>query len=214
MQEFDDDFLTLLDELNRQVAICGEPVAGNYLYDHNDPAFPRAAINQRMRKKRDNLRHAAQGKNLALEIGMNAGHSALIALYHSPGMILHAVDVCLHSYTKIAAEFLAVRFPGRFYFHPKGSLHALPWLAARHSEWKFDLIHIDGNHDAPFVETDFFNALRVAEKHAWVLLDDTGNRYPYVQECVRAFIAAGLAEEIPSPYPDMHDAGNKLLQLR
>jgi hypothetical protein len=211
--EFEDGFLQLLSELNACVASVGEPVAGNYLYGHNDPAFPQAIIDLKMKGKRENLIHAAQHKKHMLEIGVNAGHSALIALYHSD-IMYYGVDVGLHGYTPAAIDFLKQKFGSRVNYRAKGSLQALPYIAVQEPQLKFDLIHIDGNHELPFVETDFYNALRVAHEQGWILFDDTGNRYPDIQEFIRRMLAQGLVEEVSAPVMDMHKAGNKLVKIR
>lgn len=61
--EFNEDFLHLLNELNECVAQAGEPVAGNYIYTHNDPSFPNAAFDPAMVKKRRNLVHSVHNKS-------------------------------------------------------------------------------------------------------------------------------------------------------
>jgi predicted O-methyltransferase YrrM len=211
--EFDSGFIQLLTELNQCVARVGEPVAGNYLYSHNDPAFPHAVIDPKMQGKRQNLIHAVQNKKHMLEIGVNAGHSALIALYHSE-VSYYGIDVGLHGYTVAAIEFLHRKFPGRVRYLPKGSLQALPYIAVQEPQLKFDLIHIDGNHELPFVETDFYNALRVAAEAGWILFDDTGNRYPEIQAFIGRMLTQELIEEVAAPVMDMHKAGNKLVKIR
>ncbi len=104
-----------------------------------------------------------------LEIGLNGGHSALLALAH--GVELHSVDICMHSYTRPVANYLQHAFKDRFYFYEGDSRLVLPQL--REQNVRFGLFHIDGDHRTDTCRTDTGNARKLALRNAWILLDDT-----------------------------------------
>lgn len=166
-------FTDLLSELNQAVAKAGEPVEGNLFYEHHDKDFPNAKISARFDKKRQNLLHCCAGRKHLLEIGINAGHSALWVLHNNPDITYHGIDLFKHGYTPMAARFLKDTFGDRFQCHAGNSMMVLPQLRAYNPHFKYDVIHIDGGHALDCCKADTFNALAVATDHAWILIDDT-----------------------------------------
>lgn len=207
--EFDAGFLALLEELNAVVGHVGERVEGNCLYGPCD--FPPTHINQKMRAKRQSLLAAAQGRRQMLEVGVNAGHSALALLYHHPQLIYHGVDICQHGYTKPAASFLKQRFGERFFFHAGNSLVVLPRIAVAHKELRFDFFHIDGGHAVQLFETDFYNCLRLAAHPAWVVVDDTNAFDGTLRVCLQSLVEAKLAAY--DTLPGFERGGSELVRL-
>lgn len=172
-ESFDSEFLTLLAALNRSVAETGEPVEGNILYEHHESAFPDVAIAPRFAGKRMNLRAACAGRGRCLEIGVNAGHSALLMLYHNPQLHYVGVDICHHHYTQKAMDFLQQAFPGRVEFFIGDSLRVLPEIRVQRPDLRFDVVHIDGLHTLDHCKVDTFNALALSHSFAWIIIDDT-----------------------------------------
>ncbi|CAE7884584.1 eEF2 [Symbiodinium microadriaticum] len=110
--------------------------------------------------------------SVAVEIGFNAGHSALLMLSAHPKLQVIAFDLCEHAYTKPCFDILAAAFPGRLRLVPGKSQQTLPKWTAENSE-RADLVHIDGDHDPAAARTDLRNAKTAARSGAWVVFDDT-----------------------------------------
>lgn len=166
-----EEYLPLLDELNRIVSNSAERAEGNLFYYHKEPSPRRASVYAPFYLKRRNFALTAQASTRLLEVGMNAGHSALLALAH--GVEYHGVDIAKYSYVKPAAAFLKNEFGDRFHFYEGDSLKVLPQMAADYPALRFDMIHIDGHHGVYYFRHDTQNALAMAMKDAWVIVDDT-----------------------------------------
>jgi Methyltransferase domain len=156
--------------LNATVAAQGEPLAGNLFYEHNQEDFATSPASPIYRAKRDRFRKAVAGRSRILEIGVNGGHSALLALSANPDLQYHGIDICDHAYVTPAVKWLETEFPGRVFFHPGDSLKVVPRLAAQ--SVSFDVFHIDG---AKFnYLDDIANSSRtVAVDGALVIVDDS-----------------------------------------
>jgi hypothetical protein len=144
-----------------------------------------------------------------LEIGFNAGHSALLALSANPQLAFYAIDICWHEYTKRCAEFLAVEFPGRFHFFAGDSREMLPYLAERDDLPRFDLYHVDGGHSREICFADMSNCIRLAGKFprngvAHLLLDDINASWIYDVYC--EFLSKGhlMTEDFVGDWEDVN----------
>lgn len=178
-ETFGNDLLAHLFALNRIVSqFYGEPdktfrCIGNLFYDHNTDYPVDAAPIAEQQDKRGFFATALGGRRSLLEIGFNAGHSALLALTAHPDLRYTGIDICETKYTVKCAEYLAKAFKGRFTFIRGDSREVLPHLATHRLDLYFDAFHIDGNHDEGPVRADIGNVLRIAEMNALVILDDT-----------------------------------------
>ncbi len=195
--ESSDSWLAKLYELNAVVAACDEPVAGNMFYDHNQADYlemPPVAFN---RMKRDRFRRACAGRTCMLEIGVNAGHSAYLALSSSPSLEFHGVDIGDHSYVRPAVDWLKAQFPGRVSFYEGDCMKVLPELAKR--ELRPDLFHIDG---AKYTYTyDILNCHRMLDgQQALVIVDDVN--MASVEQVWQRSVRQGLVEAVPD-FPAM-----------
>jgi predicted O-methyltransferase YrrM len=104
-----------------------------------------------------------------LEIGVNRGHSAYLALSTNPQLEYHGVDICYNAYVEVAVSWLEGEFPGRVFFHRGDSLSVVPALAARGT--RSDLFHVDGTKFNYF--DDVVNCSRAVEgSEALVVVDD------------------------------------------
>jgi hypothetical protein len=123
---------------------------------------------------RRNLWRATRFKKSLLEIGVNAGHSALLSLSANDNLVYHGVDIGSHKYTEPCVNYLAAEFPGRVCFYRGDSREVLPYLATHRRELEFDIFHVDGGHTDELCRTDISNCVRLARgglgKH--LLLDD------------------------------------------
>jgi hypothetical protein len=157
--------------LNQAVMESGEPLEGNYCYFHRRPLHPRTPPDPRRSWKREVLRRAVSVGQTALEVGFNAGHSAVVMLDANPCLKLTSVDIGLHAYARPCAEIISARYPGRFRIHFGASRDVLPTLT-RDSEVAFEIVHIDGGHSASDDQFDFDWLLRCASAGCIVIIDD------------------------------------------
>jgi methyltransferase family protein len=173
---YEERFLALLTELNACIAGTGEPLEGNLCYwDQTSLAEHLAARpidDEDHVRKRINLSRVSSLSRSFLEIGLNGGHSALLLLYSNPQLILHSVDICDHEYTKHAADFLKCTFKYRFQFTAGDSREVLPTMFIEQPALRFDCFHIDGGHRAELVTADISNAIRLARRGAFFVVDD------------------------------------------
>jgi hypothetical protein len=87
-----------------------------------------------------------------MEIGFNAGHSSSFLLSLFPDVRVDSYDICWHSYTKPNSLKVKDKFGNRFNFCQTDSKNINP---EEIKEKSYDLIFVDGNHKADFVENDF-----------------------------------------------------------
>ncbi len=172
----DQAILSEIMALNRHISESGESIEGGICYINGTPAAeyavsPPVADPDHVRK-RANLATMARRSRTMLEIGVNGGHSALIALMANPSLHLFCVDICMHRYTALGAQYLKTRFGRRFHFREGDSREVMPSLALEQSRLAFDLIHIDGGHTAGIAVADMSNAIRMAEPGASLIMDD------------------------------------------
>ena len=190
-------WLERLYDLNSVIAAQNEPLVGNLFYGHLQEDYVASPPSAMLRAKRDRFRSATRGRRRLLEIGVNGGHSAFLALSENPELEFHGVDICDHSYVLPAVGWVEREFPGRVFFHRGNCLKVLPDLVA--SGLKCDFFHIDGAKDLYF--DDMLNCSRmVRSSDALVVMDDT--QMPGVartwSRCVHLRLAEPKAE-----YPSM-----------
>jgi Methyltransferase domain len=198
-----DAWLQGLWSLNHTIASTGEPLRGNLCYDDFQEDYLRRPPNRATRPKRDRLRAAIAGRKRLLEVGVNGGHSAYVALSANPALSFYGIDICDHAYVRPAMEMLKRQFPGRVDFFAGSSLQVLPELAKRNEE--FDVFHIDGAKHLYF--RDILNCARLIDRNCGsVIVDDTQLRS--VAWVWRTSVRYGLIEadpENPCGPPDAHD---------
>jgi hypothetical protein len=168
--ERSDDWLQGLWRLNAAINATGQPLYGNLCYDDLQDDYLTRPPNPATRPKRDRLRAAVAGRTRLLEVGVNGGHSAYVALSANPNLSFHGVDICEHAYVRPAIEVLKEQFPGRVSLSAGNSLRILPDLAK--SAEKFDAFHIDGAKHLYF--KDLLNCARLIDGDSGSLIvDDT-----------------------------------------
>jgi hypothetical protein len=167
--ESEPTWLERLYELNAVIAATGEHLEGNLFYFNRAHDFADRPPDPGHRAKRDRFREAVSGRCRMLEVGVNGGHSAFMALSSNPELSYHGVDVCDHAYVVPAVEWLAQEFPGRVTFTKGSSLSVLPELARQ--RFSFDAFHEDGHK--PFYYKDIINCSRMASRDgALIIVDD------------------------------------------
>ena len=126
---FSDRFVTRLRALNDFVRGAEEVIEGGIFYWDHDADFFDKMPDPSFAPARRNLWRATRFKKNLLEIGVNAGHSALLSLSANDNLIYHGVDIGSHRYTDPCVNYLAREFPGRMRFYPGNSREVLPYLA-------------------------------------------------------------------------------------
>lgn len=107
-----------------------------------------------------------------MEIGFNAGHSAELFLTETDCEKMVSFDINIHSYLKIGVEFITKKFGDRFNFIEGDSKVQVPKYTALHTEEKFDLIFIDGDHSFVGCLSDIQNCAQLAHRDTLVFIDD------------------------------------------
>jgi hypothetical protein len=205
-----DAFLHRLGRLNAIVKQSGEPLEGNIFYADLDVRFAGRDPAKDLAPARRNVWRATRFKERMLEVGVNAGHSALLALSSNPRLEYYGVDIVSHSYTVACVDFLKGEFPGRVHLFPGDSREVLPWLANQGDELTFDIFHVDGGHTSEVCLSDMTNCIRMAkgEKGRHLLLDDVHASWIFDIYC--EFIARGdLTTE--TFFGDWEEAGRNVL---
>jgi hypothetical protein len=191
--------------LNAVVEAQGELLVGNLFYPHGSGQdYGRKSPDPVLRLKRDRFRSALRGKTRLLEIGINGGHSAYLALSSNPDLHYHGVDICDHAYVEPAVAWLQRQFPGRVYVDYGDSLKVLPTLVNR--RLTFDAFHVDGCKEAYF--DDIVNCSRMVDQSGGlVIVDDIG--HPGVARRWRRCRRLGILR--PSAgFPARPESGNQV----
>lgn len=122
--------------------------------------------------KQHNLYYLAKSANNILEIGFNAGHSALLFLLANNHSKITLFDICEHPYVETCFRFLNMMFPNRLTLIKGNSLYTVAKYYLENPDKKFDLIHVDGYHDPDHVGVEILNVRNLAHKDTIVILDD------------------------------------------
>lgn len=121
--------------------------------------------------KRDNLVSVAGAARNVLDIGFNAGHSALLFLLCNPECRVTAVDTFEPSYSNACFDYLARVFPGRLTREQGDSRAVLPRLAGQ----AFDLVHLDGGKELT-IRQDLAAIPGLVARDHLLVIDDTQNQ--------------------------------------
>lgn len=187
MQDLSDTGRSILARLNAVVEATGQPVEGNLFYHHHTPLTagmpPDAA---RAHKRRNFMRAMGEATHL-LEIGFNAGHSALLALDGNPALRYSGLDHGGNPWVRDCAGVMADAYRDRFAITYADSTLDLPFRDAAADP--VDAVHVDGGHDEYVARSDIHHALRLVRPGGIVLVDDT--RHPPIRAAVNEAMAAG-----------------------
>jgi hypothetical protein len=205
-----DDFIQRLRTIAEIVKGSGEGLEGNIFYPDGDKAYAEQPPAPELAPARRNAWRAVRFKERLLEIGVNAGHSALLALSSSPTVEYYGVDILSHAYTAECVDFLKGEFPGRVHLFPGDSREVLPWIAGQRDELKFDLFHVDGGHTSEVAESDVANCIRMGtgERGRHLLLDDVHASWIFDIYCEHASRGNLTIETF---FGDWEEAGRNLL---
>ena len=109
--------------------------------------------------------------NFVMEIGFNAGNSALYFLNKCPNAKMISVDLGLHSYVFYSKLFIDTKFPGRHLLLTGDSYQQVKTLCDFTNQ-KFDYIFIDGHHSYVSAHYDITNCRNLSSKDTKIILDN------------------------------------------
>ena len=207
---FAERFRSRLARIAELVKQSGESLEGNIFYADLDNRYVGQPPEDGLAPARRNVWRAVRFKERLLEVGVNAGHSALLALSSSARLEYYGVDNMSHAYTAECIDFLKGEFPGRVHLFTGDSREVLPWLVNRRAELAFDIFHVDGGHTDEVSRSDMGNCIRIAsgQRGRHVLLDDVHASWIFDVYC--EFVSRGdLTTE--TFFDDWEEAGRNVL---
>lgn len=160
-------------QLENIIIQSGAELEGNCFYRHQT-----LNRNSRLLPKQINLFSLGRVGRRILEIGFNAGHSALLFLLANPNNTVTCFDVCTHAYTYPCFDYLAQHFRGRLFIYEGRSRFTVAEYHENHPAGKFDVLHIDGGHWAEAAHRDFVNCRKLAREDSIVIWDDVEMEAP------------------------------------
>ena len=192
---FFDEYKPHLDELLKIVKAQGEPLEGNIFYTHH-MQNPGDVLVKNYLPKRLSLAAFAMAHNNIMEIGFNAGFSALLMLTANPNLHLVYVDICEHSYTLPCYDYLYSVFGNRIQLVQGDSTKVLVNALTIYPQITGYII--DGGHSLPVAEQDLQNVLQYANKNAVLCFDDSD--FPELRLMLDIYMMAGHLTPIWDPY--------------
>jgi predicted O-methyltransferase YrrM len=181
-------FLIHLRRLNEIVSETNELLEGNLCYFNQQRDFKYSPPDPRRGARWETYLRALAGRSRILEIGFNAGHSALLALTHSNATVT-SIDDGSHAYTAPAAAYLRRAFADRLFFLASDS-RRMPMLSRELGLGTHDMIHIDGGHAPEIFASDIATALTFSMPGTLVLIDDL--YVPAIRQMTDQLVADGL----------------------
>jgi predicted O-methyltransferase YrrM len=157
-----------LDQINSLVQNQTHDPEGSIYYPQGQPAS--GPPHSMFRTKRQALYLLATMHDRVLEIGFNAGHSALLMLCANPRLYLTSIDTAQHAYTRPCAEYVRRQFGNRFELVMGSSQECLPGLDLA----EFTAFHVDGSHQVSDAAGDMLHIMQSAANGSVVVFDDAG----------------------------------------
>ncbi len=186
-----DEYLLHLQELLKIIKAIGEPLEGNIFYQHHEPN-PGEQLLDKFVDKRAALAMFGMAHNNIVEIGFNAGFSALLMLTANPNLKLTSVDICEHKYTEPCFDYLASVFPGRVNLVRGDSTQVLAEVLQGNKDLTGYII--DGGHGLQVAETDLQNVIKYSNPHAVLCFDDSD--FVQLRILLNAYMMAGFLAPI------------------
>lgn len=146
----------------------GEKLEGNIFMLHETTNYTNMFFDKQVNFI---LASSKQYVNNVLEIGFNAGFSALLMLISNPNMKITCVDICCHKYTLLCFDKMKEIFGDRINLLCGSSVDVLPTLFGN----QYDMIHIDGCHLVNIAELDIKNSLQLCKPGTILIMDDTND---------------------------------------
>lgn len=127
-----------------------------------------SSIGQRVFFRR--LLHERKSICQILEIGFNAGHSAVAFLSSRPNIYVTSLDLGQHKCVDVAKRYVDTLFEGRHRLLLGDSKKTLKTLV--NEKKTYDLIFIDGGHDIETAKSDLALAQCLSHRDTIVIMDD------------------------------------------
>lgn len=179
----------VLHAINMAIEKMGLPVKG--FFNHNVASVDvKNLLEPYHAHKRRNFLRALNGSNRFMEIGFNAGYSALLALDSNPGASYICIDAGENPLTKICGAIIQAAFPGRCHLMFGTSQEILDNIARTGELGSIDVIHVNGARDARAAQADVLYALSLIRPAGIVLVGDL--RAPFVRFAVDDALRKGL----------------------
>lgn len=143
-----------LQEIAAYITGCGSYLFdGNTTLDYCPSMYPKQVELYKQAKTRQHI----------VEVGLYAGHSALIMLFASDTVQVCSIDICQFPFTQACGDYLAGVYPERFRFVHGNSMIMLPKELARPE--LIDMYHIDGDHSCEAINKETMMIIqRVTER--------------------------------------------------
>lgn len=178
------------DALKGVIEKSGVAPEGNCLYYHNSfNVFPHL-IN-----KRANLLYLASNVPRyakVAEIGLNAGHSAVLLTILRGDSEITFFDLCEHPYVRDCFAYLRAAFPNKMQLIEGDSRMTLPMFSSSRMA-EYDLVHVDGGHQKEVFANDLECALRMLKVGGTLIADDTN--IDYISELLEVKVRSGIMKE-------------------
>lgn len=169
LEEIESKAKEYLDGILKVVQSNSDFLDGNLFYVDLDEAVNGIASDD-LKEKRRNIVDLVKGRNEILEIGFNAGHSALLMLLANDKCNITIIDNCKHKYTEACFKYLEGKFPKRLRLIIGDSTEVINEINST-----FDLIHYDGGKHHT-IEKDLRNTLSLVNSNHVLVIDDTQNK--------------------------------------
>ncbi len=194
-----------VEEIEKIVKNSGVSLEGNSFYYHDSLT----RFEQLLTKQINLFWAGSQADKKILEIGFNAGHSAMLFLC---GRGTSEVDFTIfdlgdHKYVKPCMEYVRSQWPSaRIEYIEGDSTKTLPAFAATKPEHKgtYDVVHVDGGHDRHVVLSDVSVAIDLVKIGGLMILDDTNNTHinDIADACVMscAFVEEKILDTVGYPH--------------
>jgi hypothetical protein len=158
--------------LENIVRDSGDMFEGNCFYQHSTFNLIPELVN-----KQRNIYSIAKYGTKILEVGFNAGHSALLFLLSNPEAYICCFDTCEHKYTLLCFEYLNENFNNRLTLYIGKSTITLQEAHVVNPSKKYDIIHIDGCHRPDIANIDFFLCRDMAHNGSYLIWNGVQNQH-------------------------------------
>jgi hypothetical protein len=175
--------------LTEVARLSGDNLEGNCFTNHAT-----TQRNEGLLSKRINLLEVARHGKQILELGFNAGHSALLFLLGcQPDAEITFLDIGGHPYVLPCFEYLKRISPSiQRNMIIGNSLHLLPKMVLKEGQKEqYDIIHMDGGHGHECVINDLILLYMLLKPGGYLIVDDAED---FILEQVRNFVSLGLVE--------------------
>jgi len=159
---------------------------GSYMFNGVKYEWQRETL-----KKQEALFRVGEKAKNVLEVGVYLGHSLLILLISNPELKITCVDNDQRFSPKVV-DYLNKEFNNRVTFHLGDATDVINSLQ---SENKFDLVHIDADHNNDAVLKQFYASRKVSTDDAYFVFDD----YEATRGAIDHLIRTNVIEKLVLP---------------